>query len=199
MTKLDKKQIWWNRIQLILLLILFSAPLIGAFLWQPTGYVNNGDLYERPADLTNIEFHLKTESGTVKQYFANFERKWHLVVVAKNQCGQLCEENLLKIRQLKWMQGKNISRINSLFVYQNVAEEKVDDMRNKYHGIIPATASRADLKQWLRPFSKGKTFDTGRIYLIDPLGKLMMSYPAGIEPKKIYKDLKRLLKVSQVG
>ena len=195
----DKKQIWWNRLQLIMLLALFSAPIIGAFIWKPTGYVNHGQLYERPLDLANIEFELKTSDGDIKQNFADFERKWHLVVVAKNNCGQLCEENLLKIRQLKWMQGKNIGRVNSLFVYQNITDEKVENLKEKYHGIVPATASNIDLERWLWTFSQGKTFDSSKIYVIDPLGKLMMSYPAGMEPKKIYKDLKRLLKVSQVG
>lgn len=195
----DKKQIWWNRIQLILLLALFSAPIVGAFLWKPTGHVNSGQLYDRPLDLVNIKFNLKTENGDIQQHFEEFERKWYLVVVAKNNCGQLCEENLLKIRQLKWMQGKNIGRVNSLFVYQNIDAEQVDDLKNKYNGIVPATANDADLDKWLRSFSDGRTFDSGKIYLIDPLGKLMMSYPAGMEPKKIYKDLKRLLKVSQVG
>ena len=195
----DKKQRCWNRIQLILVLALFSAPIIGAFLWKPTGYVNNGQLYDNPVDLQNIQFSLKTQNGDIKQYFEEFERKWYLVVVAKNRCGVLCEENLLKIRQLKWMQGKNIGRVSSLFVYQNISDEVVTDFKEKYHGIVPATANKVDLNRWLLPFSEGRTFDSGRIYLIDPLGKLMMSYPAGIEPKKIYKDLKRLLKVSQVG
>jgi len=38
-----------------------------------------------------------------------------------------------------------------------------------------------------------------RIYIVDPLGNLMMSYPADADPSKMRKDLSRLLKVSHVG
>jgi len=39
----------------------------------------------------------------------------------------------------------------------------------------------------------------GRIYLVDPLGNLMMSYPGDAPPKSILTDLERLLKLSHIG
>jgi hypothetical protein len=38
-----------------------------------------------------------------------------------------------------------------------------------------------------------------RIYLIDPLGNLMMSYAADAKPKGMLEDLKRLLRLSSIG
>ena len=37
------------------------------------------------------------------------------------------------------------------------------------------------------------------IYMIDPLGNLMMRFPKDVDPSLMAKDLKRLLKVSQIG
>jgi hypothetical protein len=37
------------------------------------------------------------------------------------------------------------------------------------------------------------------IYLLDPLGNLMLRFPANPEPKRMMKDLKLLLKASQIG
>jgi hypothetical protein len=37
------------------------------------------------------------------------------------------------------------------------------------------------------------------LYVIDPLGNLMMRFPATGEPARIRKDLGRLLKASRVG
>jgi len=37
------------------------------------------------------------------------------------------------------------------------------------------------------------------IYLIDPLGNIMMRFPSDLEPGKVLKDLKHLLKVSRIG
>jgi hypothetical protein len=35
--------------------------------------------------------------------------------------------------------------------------------------------------------------------MIDPLGHLMMRFPKDSEPRKVYKDLYKLLKASSVG
>jgi len=35
--------------------------------------------------------------------------------------------------------------------------------------------------------------------MIDPAGNLMMSFPSSAEPALINKDIKRLLKASQIG
>jgi len=45
--------------------------------------------------------------------------------------------------------------------------------------------------------TKGAVAD--HIYLIDPLGNLMMRYPRDPEPARIIKDLQRLLKYSRIG
>jgi len=37
------------------------------------------------------------------------------------------------------------------------------------------------------------------IYMIDPLGNLMMRFPKDVDPSLMAKDIKRLLKVSQIG
>lgn len=39
----------------------------------------------------------------------------------------------------------------------------------------------------------------GRIYVVDPLGNLMMSYARTAEPKGLLEDLKKLLKYSRIG
>jgi hypothetical protein len=38
-----------------------------------------------------------------------------------------------------------------------------------------------------------------RVYLVDPLGNFMMSYPADADPTGMRKDLARLLRISQIG
>jgi hypothetical protein len=43
----------------------------------------------------------------------------------------------------------------------------------------------------------GATLD--HIYLIDPLGNLMMRFPKNAEPAKVKKDIGKLLKASAIG
>ena len=46
--------------------------------------------------------------------------------------------------------------------------------------------------------SKGGISD-GMLFLIDPLGNLMMQYEPGFDPYKVKNDLLHLLKISQIG
>lgn len=203
--QLSWQQLWLNRLQLLLLFAVFAAPLLGAYyLYSQRGStafatVNNGELYAKPQDLADITFQpLEGEPRT----FNVFEKKWYLLVVAEGRCDAVCEQNLLTIRQLKRMQGKNVARVVSLFVHSGLPAEVVTDLSAKYSVTAMSATSDADLQQWLLPFYQARgqqQFDASRIYIIDPLKKLMMSYPAGVEPKGFHKDLKRLLKVSQIG
>ena len=58
---------------------------------------------------------------------------------------------------------------------------------------------------WFEPSEVKKTIPyvnelkIHQIYLIDPLGNVMMSYPKDATAKGMQKDLKRLLKVSKIG
>lgn len=201
----DKK--WSNRIQLILLLVIFSAPLLGAYFYklylerngESFKTVNVGELYYQPKDLPDISF---TDSSGNIQSFNSFEKKWYIVVVADKSCDESCEQALNKIARIRAMQGKNLHRIVSLFVHRGLTKERSDWLAKTYTvtGVSPQNPD--ELEQWLQPFYQARgqaSFDSTRIYLIDPLKKLMMSYPADVDPKGIFKDLKRLLKVSQVG
>jgi hypothetical protein len=39
----------------------------------------------------------------------------------------------------------------------------------------------------------------GRVYIADPQGNVVVSYPAEVEQKELLRDLKRLLSVSGTG
>ena len=196
---------WFNRLQLILLFAVFAAPLLGAYYLYSQrdskvfSTVNNGELYSQPQDLSDLS--LLFENDETKT-FNSLDKKWYLVVVTEGACDEVCEKNLLKIRQLRRMQGKNINRVVSLFIHSNLDPVIAKDMTEKYSVTSAAATQNDAFVNWLRPFYQARgqqQFDRSRIYVIDPLKKLMMSYPAEVEPKGFYKDLKRLLKVSQIG
>ena len=53
------------------------------------------------------------------------------------------------------------------------------------------------INAWLPVEPGGNPVD--HMYLIDPLGNLMMRWPKDPDPKKISSDLKKLLKYSRIG
>lgn len=203
--KQSAKKQWLNRLQLILLFAVFATPLLSAYYIysqrdsKTFSTVNNGELYSMPQDLNDLP--LLFEDAETKT-FNSLEKKWYLIVVTEKVCDEICENNLLMIRQLRRMQGKNVNRVVSLFVHSDLDPATAKDMAAKY-SVTAAAAVEADaFSEWLRPFYEARgeqQFDQTRIYVVDPLKKLMMSYPTGVEPKDFFKDLKRLLKVSQIG
>jgi uncharacterized protein YneF (UPF0154 family) len=60
--------------------------------------------------------------------------------------------------------------------------------------VIPS----ASLLKKLTILNKGEIPD-GTLYIIDPMGNIMMQYPPGFDSYKVIKDLMQLLKASQIG
>ena len=190
--------VFWNRVQLIMVLVVFAAPIVGAFLYQPTGYVNYGDLYVPVRPVDNLE--LQTAEDVVE--LESLRRQWVFLVVAQNTCDEVCEENILKIRQLRFMQNNDMQRIRTLFVYSGLSDDVATDLEAKYRPMEVYAVEEGALSQWkqvLELEDAPEAANKDRIYIIDPTGNLMMSYPSGSDPSLMKKDLKRLLKTSQVG
>jgi len=198
------RRVLMARLQLLLLFAVFSAPMLGAYYFYVNrdnldlGKVNHGELYQKPQDLQDMPLLLDGSSLSFNQ----LEKKWYLLVVADGACDEVCEKNLLTVRQIRRMQGKNVNRVVSALVYRNLDEARASDLSAKYSIAAMQATNDQQFESWLKPFyeARGESqFDASRIYIADPLKKLMMSYPKDIEPKLFFKDLKRLLKVSQIG
>lgn len=189
---------FWNRVQLIMILVVFTAPIAGAFLYKPTSSGNYGDLYVPVRPVDNLQMY--SDDDIVEM--DSLRRQWVFLVVAKNSCDQACEDNILKIRQMRFMQNNDMQRIRTVFLHTGLAAERAADLQAKYRPMEVYRAAESDYDQWtsiLLLQDVPKEANDNRFYIIDPAGNLMMSYPATAEPNYIKKDIKRLLKASQIG
>ena len=195
--KLAKVQ-FWNRLQLILVLVVFAAPIAGAFLYTPSSFNNYGDLYTPAREVDNLL--MQGADGTVEM--GSLRRQWVFLVTADSDCSKACEDNILKMRQLRFMQNNDMTRIRTLFLHTGLSGEVVADLSAKYSPIEAFSASTEDYADWTQvlqlPDAPAEA-QLDRFYIIDPTGNLMMSYPASADPNVMKKDIKRLLKASQIG
>jgi hypothetical protein len=194
----SKKAQFWNRVQIILVLVVFTAPVAGAFLYKPSSFNNYGDLYVPARPVANLQ--MQGERGTIE--LDSFRRQWILLVKADGECSQACEANLLKIRQLRFMQNNDMTRIRTVFLHTGISQAVANDLDAKYSPIETYGVEKNDFNQWVQILTLEDApieAEVDRFYVIDPAGNLMMSYPATAEPAAIQKDLKRLLKTSQIG
>jgi hypothetical protein len=194
----DPKILFWNRLQMILILVVFAAPIAGAFLYKPKAFNNYGDIYSPVRPVENLQ--MQGADGTVQ--LDSFRRQWVFFVTADTQCSLACEDNILKMRQLRFMQNNNMSRIRTVFMHTNLAPLTASDLAAKYSPIEAYSVERTAFETWTKILllqDAPAEAQLDRFYIIDPAGNLMMSYPASADPNIIKKDIKRLLKASQIG
>ena len=189
---------FWNRIQIVMIFVVFAAPVVGAFLYKPNKFNNYGDIYSPVRLVENLS--MQGPDGVVE--LDSFRRQWVFLITAKGQCDEACENNLLKIRQLRFMQNNNMTRIRPVFIHSGLPDLVAQDLRAKYLPVENYAIEAQAFDKWtkvLRLQDVPEEAQQDRFYIIDPAGNLMLSYPGTAEPARIQKDIKRLLKTSQIG
>ncbi len=120
--------------------------------------------------------------------FEALRGKWVLVTFDAPACDAYCERKLYFMRQARRAQGKEMERVERLWVLTEGAAP-----RGELLAAIEGTRlARRDAEGF-----PGNVHD--HIYIVDPLGNLMMRFPRDPDPSRIIKDLQRLLKVSRIG
>ncbi len=194
------KTLFWNRVQLIAIFVVFLAPIAGAFLYKPSKFNNYGDLYTPAPELVELLLNPVSDSVAEEQVpFSLFKDQdlWAFMVIAQGECGDACEKSLLNSRQIRAMQGKHLERTRSVLIYSDLSDEAGVDLAQKYQPISVFKAEASALERWssqLKPEGVSGDKLKDRFYIVDSKGLLMISYPSDAEPKLVNKDLKRLLK-----
>lgn len=196
-----------NRTILIALFVVFFGPIILAYVayeyfidHHPVETRNRGQLLEPPHELP--EFELTTVDGAPLR-LEDLKGKWTLTYIGDGQCEQPCAEALNKMQQARLLQGGESKRIQRLYLMTEARpavslEKAIQDNP----GLIVAKGSAEQLKAVLRPFQisyQQPAGEAARVYIIDPQGFVMMSYPPGFDTADLYKDIKHLLRASWFG
>lgn len=191
-----------GRRQLVGIIALFLLPPIAAWIaWNylgehgVTGTTNNGTLIT-PARPLQLEQVLMADGKPIAR--DEFTGRWFYVVYGKNGCDQQCLKQLYVTRQARIAINKDMQRVRRLLVLDAAPDESLAaKLATEHQDLLVA----AGASEQFRASFRGENFDTGgsQFFLVDPLGNLMMFYPADAEPRGVLRDLQKLLKVSQVG
>ena len=115
--------------------------------------------------------------------------KWVLVTFDAAACDAACERKLYFVRQVRRAQGKEAERIERLWVITDAGKPRPEVLAAIEGSHLSSEARTLDF-----PGERGR-----HVYLVDPLGNLMMRFPPEPDPKKTIQDLQRLLKYSRFG
>lgn len=125
-----------------------------------------------------------------------YKSKWIMLHVDRSSCEEYCKKKMHDLRQLRLAQGKEMDRIERVWLITDNQPLDIMLMR-EYDGTRMLRANFEQLRAWLPVESSTSLAD--HIYMIDPLGNLMMRFPANADANKIKRDVAKLLKASRIG
>ena len=181
-----------SRRTLWLMFAICAAPIVASYIaynfWRPMSHVNYGTLLQ-PRLLPDVE--LRALDGTAFR-LSDLKGEWVLLTTASAECDKRCRENLVYIRQVRLAEGKDSERVERVWLVIGDGTP-ARDLLAEHEGLHVARDAQKTIVQWL----PAPDDPAGHIYVVDPLGNLMMRFPANPDPRRILKDVSRLLRHSQ--
>jgi cytochrome oxidase Cu insertion factor (SCO1/SenC/PrrC family) len=191
---MSKEPVGKSRWTLWLIIALCVAPVIASYIAYyvapPSGHTNYGELLNAPP-LPDAP--LRLADGTPFALSA-LRGKWVLLITDSAQCNEACQRKLFALRQLRLAQGKEMERIERAWLISDDATV-APKLAEAYRGTWLVRIGTADTLKSLpaaRPVAD-------YIYVLDPLGNVVMRYGSDADPTRIIKDITRLLKPSRIG
>lgn len=193
-----------KRWQLVLLALLFAAPVTISLLlyyggWRPLPKAK-GDLIVPARAIADVE--LRALDGKPVK-FSTLKGKWSLVYFGPADCREECQRALYILRQVHIAQHKNAPRVQRVFILlEERGLDRLPATLKEYQPVTVLRGERTGIERLVTQFAiDGRPRPAGeaRIYVVDPLGNLVLHYGPEQPPGLINKDLYRLLRVSRVG
>ncbi len=202
MNEAYRKRQFRSRLKLILVFALFFGPLFVAVVWYhglgavyaPRSSVNHAPLITPPAALADFR-NLRLDGSLLEM--DGLRGYWTVVHRLERACGSDCEVSLYNTRQTRLALGKDATRVRRILLgddqgLMTAAVQAHPDMEIVLRG-------EGGLEEQVIPVASEMNAGPDDALLIDPLGNVMMLIPVTINPSDLLKDLKKLMKLSQVG
>jgi hypothetical protein len=195
-----------NRFEFMSLLVVFSSPFLVAWLiYNYTGIgkngetINYGDLIKPPWTISNAML-LDAVSGDARRPLYG---KWNLLYFLADKCSSKCQEDITKLQELRVATGDNADRIEIVLLATDKTMPTLPDKSiNESFWINVLILMRPDIQPIEENDGETRVSLSSMkqgIYLIDPIGNIMMKYNFDSDAAGILRDIKRLLRFSRIG
>ncbi len=188
-----------SRLPLLMLLLVSAAPVLAAWvLFQmpelmPDGHSNQGQLIQPVVPLVDASV-----VGADGERFSlgEYQGRW-LMLIPRNDCPASCRQRLHDVQQVRLALGMDRSRLERLLL---LSPPPAGDTGHALDEAFPG------LDVAIRPPGEANaqatddvvaSLENDSLYLVDPLGNLMMRYPPETTAEQLLTDLERLLAVSK--
>ena len=186
-----------GRWKMIAVLLVCASPVIASYFTyyvvRPEGRRNYGELVTPQRPLPAI---VTTDLNSKPGELTALKNQWLLISVANAACDTACQQRLFFQRQLRESLGKEKMRADWIWLVTDAADI---DAKLK-PALAEASVLRVaagELANWL-PAAANQRLEE-HLYVVDPLGNLMMRFPANMDAAgaaRAKRDLDRLLRAS---
>jgi hypothetical protein len=187
-----------GRRMLLVVAALFLLPVAFAFalyygnVWRPSGSSSKGELITPARPL--VAAGLRLPDGTAVDADP-LQGKWSIVYVGDGACDEACRASLVYARQSRLSLNNEMTRVQIVMLASSHCCEPT--LEQHVPGIRMFDASSGDAAPLLAQFPDGQRAKS--LFIVDPLGNLMMRHEAAGTSKDLLTDLKKLLKLSHIG
>jgi hypothetical protein len=118
--------------------------------------------------------------------------RWSLIYARITPCEQQCVQDLDRLRQVQGALGRDVDRVQRVYLHTGEASPLLDNNRPDDSALVMRRLDDAAGASVARVLD-AEQLRLGRVYVADPRGNLVASYPPDVEQKELLRDLKRLL------
>ena len=213
---------------MIALFLFFALPVVASYtayyIIKPEGRTNYGELINPQRSLQALPvlpLNSSTPVGSSKPVPASMlplgqfkptNGKWLMLTLGPANCDAACVQRLYYVRQVRKTTGKEMDRVERVWL---VTDDAVPDAKllAEHEGMHVLRANPEDIEALFsigagasKPTDAALSAHTlsshtlsSHIYMVDPLGHLMLRFPSQADPSKMKKDLSKLLRASRMG
>ena len=201
MKQQESQKLFWYRVKFLAVVTVFLSPFVGGWLalyvfdMRPESG-NYGELVQPVRKLSWPI--LQTLDG--KRLESGFDGKWSFLLFTRGSCDESCRANLFYMRQIRILLGRNTDRLQNVLVSaQPVSADLLEFLREYPDLIVIDNYVDDDLYRQFQLPGRDAVGSTARMYMVDPDNNLMMHYPADNDQNRVLDDIRKLMKLSQIG
>ncbi|MDC3059839.1 hypothetical protein OA184_02790 [SAR86 cluster bacterium] len=189
----------------VIAMLIFLTPILvilSSTIWYysgaslPEGRVNNGQLLSPPIDVGKLGVTYDYQPFNIE----TIERDWMIFQFIKGDCSLICDDAAYVARQANIALNRESIRVSRFLLSDS---DKNFDILEKYKPLNHGTYGESSLITKEFESQNINPFEEGSLFIVDPLGNIIMFYGPKEDKnenfKQILEDLKKLLRVSKIG
>ena len=176
----------------------FVAPAVVAYLMYFFGdirsFTNHGEILNPVVDISALKLR-DEENQLIPRDTLTY--KWRMISFVGADCDESCNKRIHDMRQIHKSLAKDQHRVIRMIVHLDAPSTELNALiAREYPNALNMYGDEKDISSALGDSARIHQNET---YIMDPIGNVMMRFTQDQPNQLLLKDLKKLLKVSQIG